>query len=109
MLTMITYIASFLILSGVFFALIAALGIVRMPDIYCRIHAATKAGALGVGLILLALCLCSPTPRVWIQSALILLFFYLTAPIAAHMIGRVALLRKLPQWSPESDSKKRPN
>ena len=103
---MITYIASFLILSGVFFALIAALGIVRMPDIYCRIHAATKAGALGVGLILLALCVCSPTPRVCIQSVLILIFSYLTAPIAAHMIGRVALLRNLPQWNPKSDSKK---
>ncbi len=97
---MITVIASTLLLLGALFALIAAIGIVRMPDIYCRMHAATKAGAFGVSLILLALCVALPTLRVCIQSILIIGFFYLTAPVAAHLIGRVGIVRKLPLWKP---------
>jgi multicomponent Na+:H+ antiporter subunit G len=97
---MITIIASTLLLLGALFALIAAIGIVRMPDIYCRMHAATKAGAFGVSLILLALCVALPTLRVCIQSILIIGFFYLTAPVAAHLIGRIGIVRKLPLWKP---------
>ncbi len=95
-----TFITSLLLITGSLFALIAAIGIVRMPDIYCRMHAATKAGAFGVSLILLALCVAVPTVRVVIQSILIIAFFYLTAPVAAHLIGRVAMIRKLPLWKP---------
>ena len=97
---MITIIASILLLTGALFALVAAIGIVRMPDIYCRMHAATKAGAFGVSLILLALCVALPTLRVCIQSILIIGFFYLTAPVAAHLIGRVGIVQKLPLWKP---------
>ena len=97
---MITIISSALLLAGALFGLIAAIGIVRMPDIYCRMHAATKAGAFGVSLILLALCVALPTVRVFIQSLLIIAFFYLTAPVAAHLIGRVGVNRKLPLWKP---------
>lgn len=93
-------IASTLLLLGSLFALIAAIGVVRMPDIYCRMHAATKAGAFGVSLILLALCVALPTLRVFVQSLLIVGFFYLTAPVAAHLIGRVGIKRKLPLWKP---------
>ena len=95
---MITFIASALLILGTLFALIAAIGIVRMPDLYCRMHAATKAGAFGVSLILLALCVIVPSLRVCIQSVLIIAFFYLTAPVAAHMLGRVGMIRKLPLW-----------
>ncbi len=97
---MIVIIASILLLVGALFGLIAAIGIVRMPDIYCRMHAATKAGAFGVSLILLALCVALPTLRVCIQSILIIAFFYLTAPVAAHLIGRIGIVRKLPLWKP---------
>lgn len=93
-------IASILLILGTLFALVAAIGVVRMPDIYCRMHAATKAGAFGVSLILLALCVAAPTLRVIIQSILIIAFFYLTAPVAAHLIGRVGMNQKLPIWKP---------
>ncbi len=95
-----TIISGILLISGALFVLIAAIGVVRMPDIYCRMHAATKAGAFGASLILLALCVAMPSPRVWIQSILIIAFFYLTAPVAAHLIGRVGMIRKLPIWKP---------
>jgi len=97
---MIVVLASSLLLLGALFALIAAIGIVRMPDLYCRMHAATKAGAFGVSLILMALCVAMPSIRVIIQSVLIITFFYLTAPVAAHLLGRVGLTRKLPFWKP---------
>ena len=97
---MIIFISSTLLLLGSSFALIAAIGVLRMPDIFCRMHAATKAGAFGVSLILLALCVALPTVRVCIQSILIIGFFYLTAPVAAHMISRVSIILKLPIWKP---------
>ena len=94
------FISSALLLLGSLFALIAAIGVVRMPDIYCRMHAATKAGAFGVSLILLSLCVVQPTLQVCLRSILIIVFFYLTAPIAAHLISRVCIMRKLPFWKP---------
>lgn len=95
---MISIIASILLITGAAFALVAAIGVVRMPDFYCRIHAATKAGAFGLSLLLLGLIVAAPTLRVIIQSVMIISFFYLTAPIGAHMIGRVALQRKVMWW-----------
>ncbi len=95
---MISFLASTLLLAGAFFALVAALGLVRMPDLYCRMHAATKAGAFGVSLILVALVVAAPSLRVFVQSALIIAFFYLTAPIAAQMIGRAGLTRGVRIW-----------
>lgn len=90
--------ASILVLIGAFFSFLAALGVVRMPDLYCRMHAATKAGAFSLSLILIALCILTPEPRVIIQSSLIITFFYLTTPIAGQMIGRAAMIRKIPFW-----------
>lgn len=90
--------ASILILIGASFSFLAALGVVRMPDLYCRMHAATKAGAFSLSLILIALCVLSPEPRVIIQSTLIITFFYLTTPISGQMIGRSATLRQIPFW-----------
>ncbi len=103
---MMTWIASFILLAGSVFALIAAIGMVRMPDLYCRMHAATKAGAFGASLVMFGVILIMPQLRVIIQGVLIILFFYLTAPVAAHMIGRVALMRGLDMWKPSSPGNK---
>lgn len=105
---MMTILTSAFFLAGCAFALIAALGVVRMPDLYCRMHAATKAGAFGVTLMLIALTLAAPSLRMVIQNLLIVAFFYLTAPIAAHMIGRVARLHHLPMWTPGSTTEEAP-
>ena len=105
---MIVALTSFLLLAGVFFSLVAAIGIVRMPDIYCRMHAATKAGSFGIGLMLLALSIDASDSRIWIQSILIILFFFLTAPIGAHMIGRTGLIHKSPLWQPKELPEKQP-
>ena len=98
-----TIIISTFLLVGCFFALLAAIGVVRMPDIYCRMHSATKAGSFGSGLILIAVMLAYPTPRVLVGSLAILFFFYLTAPIASHLVGRICYRSKLSIWKPEKN------
>lgn len=96
-----SYLAIFFLLAGAFFGFIAALGVVRMPDLYCRMHAATKAGAFGLSLMLVGLIFYLPELRVVLQSILIIVFFYLTAPLAAHLLGRVGLRKNVPMFEPD--------
>ncbi len=87
-----------LALAGAFFALVAALGLVRLPDFYCRMHAAAKAGSLGGSLFLLAAALALGELGTWVQALLTIVFFYLTAPIASHLLGRVARQQGTPMY-----------
>ena len=79
-----------LMMTGCLFCLIAAIGIARFPDTLMRMHAATKAGTLGAGLILAGLCLHYTEMGLVLRALLVLIFLYLTAPVAAHLIGRAA-------------------
>ena len=76
-----------LIVAGGAFALIAAIGTLRFPDALSRMHAATKAGAFGAGLLLVAAALHFASLAVALEALLIISLFYLTAPIAAQLIG----------------------
>ncbi|HOG46243.1 MAG TPA: monovalent cation/H(+) antiporter subunit G [Anaerolineae bacterium] len=82
--------ASALLLGGVFFSLVAAIGIVRLPDVYSRIHASSKSTTLGLAGILLAVLLHFGTYEVTTKVLLVILFTFLTAPVGAHMIARSA-------------------
>ncbi|MDX8352069.1 monovalent cation/H(+) antiporter subunit G [Cognatiyoonia sp. IB215182] len=82
-------IAIFLLLGG-FFALIAAVGVLRLPDVLTRMHASTKAGTLGSSLILIGGAILYGDAAVTVRVVAIILFLMLTAPIGAHMIGRAA-------------------
>jgi multicomponent Na+:H+ antiporter subunit G len=77
-----------LLLAGATFVLIAAIGIVRLPDLLTRMHASTKAGTLGALLILAGLAIHQGTGDVISKVVAATLFLLLTAPISAHMIGR---------------------
>ncbi len=92
----IAYLISALILLGAAFFLIAAIGVVRFPDLLTRMHAATKAGAFGGALLLIAAALFFAEAGVIAKCALILLFFYLTAPVAGQMLGRAGYRAKVP-------------
>jgi multicomponent Na+:H+ antiporter subunit G len=85
------YIIGVLLLTGGFFAIIAGLGILRLPDVLVRMHASTKAGTLATGLIIAAAMVYFWDIEVLFRGALIVGFLMLTAPVAAHMIGRAAL------------------
>ncbi len=81
---------SLLLLSGALFALVAALGIVRLPDLYTRMHAASKAGTVGSGLLLFAAGIESGEIAVFARALAGFVFFILTAPVAAHLLARAA-------------------
>jgi len=83
-------------LIGSFFILIAAIGLLRMPDIFMKMHAATKAGTLGCGLVLISASFYFHTAQVTSEALLTLTFIYITAPIASHLIGRAAYAQNIP-------------
>ena len=87
-----------LFLSGGTFMLLAGIGILRLPDVFIRMHASTKVGTLGSGLIMAGVALHFWDPGVTFKVVLIVLFLLLTAPIGAHMIGRAALRIGIQPW-----------
>lgn len=79
--------------------LVAALGVLRMPDLFMRMHAATKAGTLGAGLLLLAVALAFSQTGVTVRTLATIAFLLVTAPVAAHVIGRAAYrAERVPLW-----------
>ncbi|WP_316015412.1 monovalent cation/H(+) antiporter subunit G [Roseobacter sp. HKCCA0434] len=90
------WIAAAFVLMGSAFTLIAAIGLVKMKDVYTRMHAATKTGTLGLGLICLAALLLAPSWTARIEVVLIFVFMLVTAPIGAHLIGRAAFRAGVP-------------
>lgn len=89
------WLAAACILVGALLALVAAIGVLRFPDLFTRMHAATKPQVLGLVLIVIGLGLRLRQPTDVGMLALIALFQLLTAPVSAHMIGRTAF-RKTP-------------
>jgi multicomponent Na+:H+ antiporter subunit G len=87
-----------LILAGSAFSLLAAVGVLRMPDIYMRIQAAAKSSTLGVSCLVLAVALDFDDASVTARSLLVIAFLFLTAPVAAHMLGRAAYFAAVPLW-----------
>lgn len=84
--------------AGAIFILLATIGLVRMPDIYLRISVTTKAATLGVGLVLVAAGIHFGDASVISRVVAIICFLLLTAPVAAHMIGRTAYFTGTKLW-----------
>lgn len=87
-----------LLLAGAFFVLIAAIGLIRLPDLLMRMHATTKAGTLGAGLILSAVAVTYAQVQIIAMVIATIIFIILTAPVAAHMIGRAAYYVGIDMW-----------
>ncbi|MFN3405586.1 MAG: monovalent cation/H(+) antiporter subunit G [Cytophagaceae bacterium] len=84
--------------TGSIFILLAAVGILRMPDIYMRVSATTKAVTLGVGTMLAAVAIFYQDISITSRAAAAVLFLFLTAPIAAHILSKVSYFKKVPFW-----------
>ena len=84
------YIAAICLLLGALLALVAAIGVLRLPDLLSRMHAATKPQVLGLLLILIGLGLRLRDPGAVGVLVLIGLFQLLTSPVANHMVGRAS-------------------
>lgn len=93
-------VAALLVLGGMF-ALVGAVGMLRFPDFYMRLHAPTKASTLGVGGVLLASIMLS-----WLRGEpgvhelLISLFVFITAPVSANLMAQAALHLRVPSTAP---------
>lgn len=88
-----------LLLLGGFFIAVSAIGVLRLPDVFMRMHAATKAGTLGAGLILLAAAVLFGTLSVTVKALVVFLFLLFTAPVGAHVLGRAAYYDGVEKWS----------
>jgi multicomponent Na+:H+ antiporter subunit G len=75
---------------GSLFCLLAALGIVRLPDLFTRMHATSKAGAVGSGLLLVGVAIVSFDAAIALRAVLGILFLLLTTPVSAHLLARAA-------------------
>lgn len=83
---------------GAIFILLAAVGIVRMPDLYLRISVTTKAATLGIGLILACAAIYFNEMAITSRVLAIILFMLLTAPVGAHLLGRASYFIGIPMW-----------
>ncbi|NVK33175.1 MAG: monovalent cation/H(+) antiporter subunit G [Rhodobacteraceae bacterium] len=86
------YVAGVLLVVGSFFSLMASIGLLRLNDVYMRMHAASKAGTVGSGLMLLALAVHAGELGVTTRAIAGILFFLLTAPVSAHLLARAAFV-----------------
>jgi len=87
-----------LLVLGALFMLLAGIGLLRLPDLYTRMSATSKAATLGASLVLLGAALHFGTAAAVGRALVIVAFLFLTAPLAAHAIGRAGYRRGSPPW-----------
>ena len=87
---MVDVLSAALLLTGVALSVVAGVGLVRFPDVFSRMHAATKPATLGLLLIAIGAALQQEEGSNATKLLLVAAFQFLTAPVAAHMIGRAA-------------------
>jgi multicomponent Na+:H+ antiporter subunit G len=90
------WIAAVMMVAGGFFCLVAGIGVIRLNDVFARMHAATKAGTLGLALICIAVIVLADTWLQVLEALFVFLFMILTAPVGAHLIGRAAFRTGVP-------------
>jgi multicomponent Na+:H+ antiporter subunit G len=93
--TLFDILASLFLLAGAGFCLIGAFGLLRMPDFYTRMHAASVLETLGAGLILCGLLLHSGFTLVAVKLLMIGLLIFFASPTSGHALARAALLSGL--------------
>jgi len=90
--------AALFLLIGLFFFVVGAVGIVRLPDVYHRLHAASKSSTLGLmGLLLAAACHLGTT-EVGVKALAVMVFLFVANPIGSHLLAKAALKAETPVW-----------
>ncbi len=100
---MLDIIVSLLLLVGSVFVLVGAIGLVRLPDFFMRLHGPTKSTTLGVGGMLLAAIVHATRRDFSLRELLITLFLFVTAPVSAYLLGQVGLRRRVTSRAPLPD------
>jgi len=84
--------------SGTFLIFIGCLGVFRLPDVYCRAHALTKAHTLGIALVFISAWMYLGTSDSGIKLFVAIVFQFLTIPLSGHMLALVAFRKHVPRW-----------
>lgn len=95
-------IGTFFIVLGIPFFLTGTIGLLRLPDIYTRLHALTKADNVGLGFIVLGLAIQATS---WLEIVKLFLIWFLVLMASAtscHLVADAALRKKIKPWSKES-------
>jgi multicomponent Na+:H+ antiporter subunit G len=96
--TLVDGLAHLLLLAGALFMFIAAVGLLRMPDLMTRMHATTKASVLGAALMLSGVALHFGSGTLAAKMLAVIVFITLTSPVAAHIIGRAGYASGIRLW-----------
>lgn len=88
-----------MVAGGVFFGVVAAIGLLRLPDLYTRAHSASKSDTLGAVLSLGAVALAFETRLAVVKIVLLILFMFITNPTAVHAITRAAADQGIEPWT----------
>ncbi|MCU4924870.1 monovalent cation/H(+) antiporter subunit G [Halobacteria archaeon AArc-dxtr1] len=92
-----------LLVLGIFFTFVSAVGVLRLPDIYSRAHTASQTDTLGAGMALAAVALALGWQSATIYTVLLLFFVFITNPTAAHAIARSASEVGVEPWTADDD------
>mgnify|MGYP005639708117 FL=1 len=95
-----------IISAGAFFILAGGIGLIRLPDVFCRVHAAGLTDTVGAGLMLTGLMLQAGATLVTVKLVLIMVFLIFTSPTASYALAHAALLDGIKPWT-KADRKER--
>lgn len=87
-----------LMLVGALFIFVAGLGVLRLPDLFMRMHANTKSATMGVGFIMLGAAVYFDDITVTTRAVAVVVFLLVTAPISSHLLARAAYFSGIPLW-----------
>lgn len=90
------------ILAGLFFLVVAAIGVIRLPDVFCRSHAVSLTDSLGAFLMLLGIAFHEGLDKNTLKILVVLTLLYILNPVIAHATIRAALRSGLKPWRKET-------
>ncbi|HAA78631.1 TPA: hypothetical protein DCE37_26330 [Candidatus Latescibacteria bacterium] len=99
-----TILAAVLMVAGVFFLVVSAVGLLRLPDVYTRMHASSVSESMGAILILLGIGVYEGITPATIKIFALVLFYAVASPTGAHALFRSALRFGIPMWSSDKGS-----
>ncbi|MBZ4654704.1 MAG: monovalent cation/proton antiporter, MnhG/PhaG subunit [Peptococcaceae bacterium] len=91
------------LLAGFFFTAVAAIGVLRFPDFYTRLHASGKGDTLGIALSLIGLAIYEGFSLVSLKLMFIVIFIFLANPIGTHVLARAAFRSGVKPWTKKGE------
>ena len=99
------YLSAMLLASGSFFILVGAIGLIRLPDVFARMHGAGVTDTLGAALFIAGLMVQSGLSLISVKLLLILVFFFFASPTSSYALANAALSQGMKPWSRDSKTR----